>query len=907
MTVMITKAEACAFALLISAGCSLTSMADYFTWNERGDRGWADPASYVENKVPNENDVVNIPDGKTALVYDSDMDTVKKLKAVVFGSRTSKIVFDVSEDHEITCSIAGGEDTSKTNDERAGVIEKIGTGMLWLKNDTSLFQYCAEIVVNDGILRLPTVTHSNRNQTYRKLVVNKPGILYTVTNNESPLNVVHFRGPLYGDGLVTNPTPGKVQYYPIWNSPNNIPVFSGKFGGRISISAPDANCYQDFTGSGSVNEEDFKIPYRASFGLTDLGGCNGDEIHYGSFGCGNIVFSGSGTLRYLGTGGISYARFEDDNAMKVAHIDAGAAGGLRLLGRFALDQSTNVLKRLVLSGENVNECTIEGSMYNRHSGAVYLTKKGSGTWSLASETAFSNGVIAVENGTLRFTSIRNKGVRCSLGGATILRSEHTGAIEESVPLPYAYLLGTPTTTGTMEYIGRNDAVSDDRAFAIKGSGRVVASSGALVLSGGVGSVNAGENIFTLGGNAAKCVMNNVTNGVGTIKVVKEGSGDWTLGGELDFTGGIEVKAGCLTIGHVYQPGNYSFYRLTIREKNAGGSGNSYFTIGRLALFNEAGEVQNIGLEYNPAANSNGGRLLLEPGQFAYSFTNGKRDPNLIFNDRVKENEVYEYKDNPMYNATNIFSALDANVNAFARFRHSGREGTSYWPAITEEEDWPSIDFRLPAGSDKVARYDIGARYRKPIAGSSKGTTNNWKDVIGSWTLYGSVDGENWTELSSVTSNDLRGVMTTDCSWLSDGSSYATAAGWENHTSGWAIKGRPDGSAASVFHQFTNGIDKVSVDAGATLCANGSFTINSLKLGENNGCINGFAFSENGTIEFTGSTDAKSFDLNVAFVNCTGLDNLKKWKVEYAGKIIHVVGVNATGIQVAPYSLRVLVR
>ena len=339
MREIITQAKIRTMAVLLSVGCSVVAMADCLTWKERGDAGWADPASYEENKAPNENDVVNIPDGKTAFAYDSDMDTVKKLKAVVFGSRTSKIVFDVSEDHEITCSIAGGEDTGKTNDERAGVIEKIGTGMLWLKNDTSLFQYCAEIVVNNGILRLPAVTYSNRNQTYRKLVVNKPGILYTVTNNESPLNVVHFRGPLYGDGLVTNPTPGKVLYYPTWNSSNSIPAFSGKFGGRISISAPDANCYQDFTGSGSVNEEDFKIPYRASFGLTDLGGCNGDEIHYGSFGCGNIVFSGSGTLRYLGTGGISYARFEDDNAMKVAHIDAGATGGLRLLGTFALDQS----------------------------------------------------------------------------------------------------------------------------------------------------------------------------------------------------------------------------------------------------------------------------------------------------------------------------------------------------------------------------------------------------------------------------------------------------------------------------------------------------------------------------------------------------------------------------------------
>ena len=458
----------------------------------------------------------------------------------------------------------------------------------------------------------------------------------------------------------------------------------------------------------------------------------------------------------------------------------------------------------------------------------------------------------------------------------------------------------------MEYVGADDAVCDDRAFAVNGSGRITSSGGALVLSGGAGTVTPGVNVLYLGGNAQNCVMNNITNGVGTLKVVKEGAGDWSLGGNLDFTGGIHVKAGGLAIGNDYQVGNYSYYRLTIREKNMSGSGNSYFTIGRLALFNEDGEVQNVNLSYNPDANSKGGRSLLEPGQFAYTFTAGNLSPNGFFNHKDSDGV---HIDMPMYNATNIFAALDANVEAFARFRHVSKEGTSWWPGLDGGADWPSIDFRLPAGTGKIVSYDIGARYGSAAKTDATKTAakKNWMDIVGSWTLYGSVDGENWTELSSVTSNDLRGVATADCSWLYDGVSYKTEEGWRRETSGWTIASRPAGGHEVAVSQFVGGMGKVAVDAGATLRAKGDYTIDELELGTENGTFDGFAFASAGTLHANVSEVSGPLDLNAVFVNCTGLSNLKNWRVVSDGGILHVIEIGEDGVKVATCGLRVLVR
>ena len=900
------KIRSLAHLLSVMAFCMcFISFADTLTWKTGATGGWADPGSYEGGSVPDENDVVLIPANATVSIGDDDIATVNKLKGIVISNSTAKIVFNVESDHDITCSIAKREDGSNYSGS-SGVIEKFGNGMVWLKANSSLGNYYANITVNEGILRLPAVKQSNRNQMYASLTVNHPGVLYTTITNE-PNATACFRAPLYGDGVVSNPMPKKVTFYTEGRNSKKVPEFSGKFMGKIAISAPNTDCYQDFTGTGSVSSEEISILYGLILGVADLGGTGGDETHYGSVGSGKMIFGGYGKLRYLGNGGVAYTRFEDGNGMQFAHIDAGETGGLRLLGRFAFDQSTNVLKRLILSGENANECSIEGEMYNRHSGAVYLTKKGSGTWSLASETAFSNGVIAVEQGTLRFSSIRNKGVRCSLGGATILMSDYTGPMEGATPLPYAYLLGTSDTTGTMEYFGEDAAVCDDRPFAIKGSGRVISSGGSIVLAGGVGSVSSGDNVLYLGGSAPDCVMNNITNGVGTLKVVKEDAGDWSIGGNLGFTGGIEVKAGCLQIGNSYAPGNYTRYRLTVRSKNWGGSGNAWFSIGRFALFNEAGEVQNLKPSYNAAANTKNVQTTLEPGQFAFSFPGRSLDPNKFFYGSKTGD-----RDMPGYSATNMFAGLSASITAFARIGHDSENGTSYWPNLGTESEWPSIDFRLPAGADAVVRYDVGTRYgsegRSTENVKANTLTKNWADSMGSWTLYGSVDGENWTELSSVTSNDLRGVTTRDCTWLSDGSSYTNAAGWEGHLSGWTIPARPEGSSVPEYTQFPSGIGKVSVASGATLRTKEAFTLDSLDLDAENGTIDGFAFASSGTLKVGVSTVKAPVRIPIAFRNVTGLENLKNWTAMAGQKTLcAVIVVDENGITLLPRGLSVSFR
>ena len=895
---------------------SFCSMADTHTWKSRAAGGWNDGESYEEGVAPEDGDTVIIPEGRVAVAEDGDMALISSLEAVLFAKRSSKIVIDISGDHEVLCHIRG--EGNLGSDNNAGILEKNGSGTLWLKNDSGISQYNSNIIVNDGILRLPSVSYSNRNQTYYKMTVNRPGVVYLPTSSDTPQKSVNFRTRLYGDGLVTNVSSAKVQFYPIGSNASSIPEFSGKVCGPVSMSAPASEHWQDLTGTGSLNSETITLGDSLSLGLADFGGSSGNSVHYGSFGCGKIVFDGEGVLRYLGTGGMGHTAFEDGNSLKVAHIDAGKTGGLRLMGDFNFAKSSNILKRLVLSGDNENECTVEGCMANHADGAVYLTKKGSGIWKLASETAFSNGVIAVEEGTLRYASIRNKGVGCSLGAATILRSEHTGAIEDSSPVPYAYLLGSPAAIGAMEYVGGNEAVCDDRPFAVKGFGRIDSAGKPLVLCGGAEPILPGTNTLYLGGAASRCVMNNISDGVGKLKVVKDGAGEWSIGGNLAFSAGIDVKEGVLTIGNSYCPGSYTRYRLTIRSKNEGGSGNAYFNIGRIALFNAAGEVQNAVLEYNPAANTDKQTSLLEPRQTAFATPGKDLNPVNFYNHREKapeyssSNKVYNYIDDPMLNVTNVFATLSADANAYARVRHTGREGTSSWPNLAAPNFWPTVEFRLPAGADPVVAYDIGARFGSAAKSSATLTAakKNWQDCIGSWTLYGSVDGKEWTELSSVTSNDLRGVATTDCSWMSDGASYATADGWIRPGCGWSIPSRPEGGAIPEYVRFASVPGTVSVAAGAVLRTRESIAIDSLALGESNGVIDGFSFASDGSLE-VGATEGSSGDgrvrLSAEFRNCSGLGNLRKWKLLHDGKPMVVCSADENGVTLAPVGMRVVVR
>ena len=57
--------------------------------------------------------------------------------------------------------------------------------------------------------------------------------------------------------------------------------------------------------------------------------------------------------------------------------------------------------------------------------------------------------MAVEEGVLRFTSIADTNVVCSLGLATMLQSAYTGAYNPSKNVDYAYLLCGAGKRGVM--------------------------------------------------------------------------------------------------------------------------------------------------------------------------------------------------------------------------------------------------------------------------------------------------------------------------------------------------------------------------------------------------------------------------------------------------------------------------
>lgn len=588
--------------IVFSAVFSISAFADVFTWKEGAQGGWDDPLSYVNNAAatPKDEDTVVIPNNVTVIANDEDMAVISKLKNIKTLGSNAKIIFDISQDHEIGCAICGTDDGSSP--EGDGAIVKNGSGTLSVTN-LGLYSYYVDITVNDGILKLQQTASGRHNNHYRSLTVNHPGVLYTPANTESEPDKanVSMRTQLWGDGMVTNPSPNTVIFSIRGTDSANIPVFSGILGGKIKIQGRTGTVYQDFTGTGSLNSEYVIADYKMNVGIADLGGKNPKtgEVHYGSVGSGGIWFTGESVFRYLGDGQIAYTKITlRESTFESACIDAGAMGGLRLLGTFECSSSTKPLKRLILSGDNVKECSIEGSMNSYASGAVYLTKRGSGTWGLLSDTAFSNGVIAVENGKLKFSSIRNKGEKCSLGAATVLYSDYTGKLTDAgaVPVSYAYLLGTADTLGTMEYVGADEAVCDDRAFAVKGKGCIASSGGPLVLSGGVGSVVSGENFLCLAGTAERCVMNNITNGVGTIKIVKEGPGAWSMGGNLGFTGGIEVKEGVLTIGNNYAPTDSQFADgMGIISVSAGAvlRANGSYEIDELKLGSENGTIDGF--------------------------------------------------------------------------------------------------------------------------------------------------------------------------------------------------------------------------------------------------------------------------------------------------------------------------
>ena len=267
-------------------------------------------------------------------------------------------------------------------------------------------------------------------------------------------------------------------------------------------------------------------------------------------------------------------------------FDGGAYGGLKLGTPWNSSPAElkvlfgTYMKELVLTGSNTAKCVFAVIVNNQNNpaenyGYYYLSKRGTGTWKMADlrKTGLAKlAGIGVENGTLRFESIAESGTACSLGLAQehLLGYPYSGSIAAAPSeVDYAIRLGNVTNLseeGTLEYVSSSAmGYCTTRTIAVTGRGRVknsaVNAAGTSKYSlrwTGFKSVVPPEDAtlvpelstLTFDGSLGNGWATNITEDVGAapLRIAKEGTATWTLGGTLAFTGGIDVREGTLSVG-----------------------------------------------------------------------------------------------------------------------------------------------------------------------------------------------------------------------------------------------------------------------------------------------------------------------------------------------------------------------
>ena len=557
-------------------------------------------------------------------------------------------------------------------------------------------------------------------------------------------------------------------------------------------------------------------------------------------------------------------------------FDAGATGGVTFTGKWvthgAARRSTPHTS-IILSGSNEKPCVVDCKMETPAPAdgtnyTIYITKRGTGTWRFNSNTKRENpGVLAVEEGTVQFESIEEKGGVCSLGLSTQLFKKHFGSSEEGVPVDYAFLLGTTNATGAvategvMEHVGTAAAKCSTRPFALLGNGRIVASGGALDLSGFSSEV-AGERILTIAGtNSSKNAIGGITDGAGVVSVVKDGTNVWKLCGDvLDFSGDLVVKGGTV---EVEGPGlQYTWFRFNSYEVQATRFGDPQkyryqHKFDEFSLFDANGKRQNIGFTC-PDDNKDPAGVYDVTGD-ASNLAPGTMCPG-------RAGQWYFYK-NASYGLAKL---TDQNTNSTFISYYQDANSAANASSIDRPDRRLSFAMRLTNGTPEIVRYDFCS---STMNSTTQGTTSV-SNCPSTFSLEGSRDGSSWTVLHAITNNAINSV---GGRWVSDDTPFN-----KQYTNiGFSVTGHTTGVVPLA------NVRSVSVAAGATLRAIGDVSpIQGLAVDANGaGTIDGFAFSSAAgcTLNVLNAGSFNALPLPGTYLNVTGLENVKNWTVALNGE------------------------
>ena len=825
--------------LFAIAGAYATDTDGYYIYKsdaDGGTGGWADSTRWRDGVAPSSGDKVKINGATAATATDADMALISTLSEILVNYAKATLTFTLESEGHVTGILKG-----------SGTVIKEGAGALYLDKTSSTTVYNMEggFVINNGELHFPTLSKATTStMSFGPVTVNKPGVLYTVDGCLTSI------AGLSGDGTVTRNKTAEGseestgQLKCTGGTASSPFVFSGVLSNNVSLTMSGGN--QRFTRTDETVGRTVRF-YSGLIELAAMNGANGDsvtkaETYYMRGTSGKTM-----TLRYVGDGpGICSHTFLGSTDTYNPIIDGGPHGELTVSGEIQATSKSSGMCRYTFAGDHETPCAFTGKFTEKSdlSLATYITKTGTGTWRFSGSTGRQcNGVFEVRNGALEFDSIAERGKICSLGYQNVLHSNYFGTRDESRAVPYAFRLGdgtdaVRTATGTLSYVGTADASCSTRPIALSGAGRLRNASACRLDWAGVTSLDANGGTLVLDGTGTTDVVRDVTNGVGAVSIVKEGTGTWTLDGDLDISGAVAANGGAL---NVRNGKTYRWFRFNVRStwyqvyQEQGKGGDMHVMLTGLTLLSE--DRVNWASALNYQSSKNNAHLKLLPGEVCYgnsgsydSYSKGGRELGKLFAGATWQGGSKNSKGDSV--------AIDPN----------------------DSNTWVRVVMRLPDEALPIVRYDIKTGNKSNVDGLP------YYRELRSWSLEASLDGRVWTTVAEDSRTTDNVTPTTSGKWYSTGTTTSTGLLTSTSCDASALKSvAPSAVGAANGGVLTFG--EAVTASGLTLDANATSA----------GVVSNVAFAATGTIRVA-NAPSKAFEIPFDFGNATGVENISSYSI-----------------------------
>ena len=843
--------------------------AEYWYWGPSN--VWDDASCYTMDEgrktpateKPGAGDTVYLKGDKDYYIDDSTIGFFSTISGVYVRYANTHVNIHLEQDAEFGCHI--GEFASRGLADQ--FIVKTGPGALVFTKTGKVhgggqnwYDYNIGFDIREGDVYFEPA-HSTSRNTRRDIIVAAGCTVHF------PPDGVNWIESLSGEGTVTTSPDdtGTAELTLTGTAHTPAAVFSGKLTGKWKSVYFGANqritgTANDFTGTTRLQGYGGD-PTKGVTGFMTLATPSGQPSSLGT----SASFDSRAPFRllYLGDTGETIVRNINqiwDTTSAPCVIDGGHYGGLVWTGTFGIRNQLLKQQRLGLSGSNTVACVLSNAWTkvadHGTNCSFYVTKDGTGTWRfLHRDDRKWSGALAVKEGTVEFDTLAREGKLCAIGTADELYEDRMDYPANLQAVPYAWLLGTAgdvTKVGTLSYIGDEDFQLESRKTSLAGAGRLRTKSGSLLkYSAGITGYGAGEKEIRFeNGEGATNVVSGVSNGTdgAVVSVVKEGSGSYTLTGDLGFTGDLRVLGGDLTLKDINNA-KYEWYRYTFKENRCSSTNEAYAAYvikntdnyagqcTRIINLNEVGLYDANGKRVNQngtsvtADQTNRTYLVLEPGQVGIvgaeqqslvGSSNGSQDVRRLFENRMSGGCTFKsyWKDRYKY------------------------------PQFDDPDTWFVVYQRLREGVNEAVRFDL---CYDGETGSSL-----WQGGPTAFAVEGSADGVTWQELYSTNNVVYTPGSGNAYGWLSNDGSEEAWTGVTQYPETFKHPGLPLAASRQQGTYARPVPRSVAVASGAKLTVEGvPVTASGVTLGTDGfGTVSGVRLAESGTVDLVCDLSAK---------------------------------------------------